>query len=59
MPTSVYKVQPVDGATPPEMFSRWMKVVAVSLWPPVGPSVSILFIGVLMVAGAPPSSPTR
>ena len=38
MPTSVDKVQPVDGATPPEVFSRWMKVVTVSLSPPVGPS---------------------
>src|SRR4030095_2510019 len=38
MPTSVDKVQSVDGATPPEVFSRWMKVVAVSVWPPVGPS---------------------
>jgi hypothetical protein len=29
---------PVEGAIPPEVFSRWMKVVLVSLWPPVGPS---------------------
>src|SRR4030095_5464676 len=25
------------GATPPEVFSRWMNVVFVSLFPPVGP----------------------
>jgi hypothetical protein len=37
-PTSVGREQPVEGATPPEVFSRWMKVVAVSVSPPVGPS---------------------
>ena len=31
--------QPVDGAIPPAVFSRWMKVVGVSLSPPVGPSL--------------------
>ena len=30
--------QPLEGATPPEVFSRWMKVVAVSVSPPLGPA---------------------
>src|SRR2546423_6684701 len=34
---SVDEAQPVDGASPPEVFSRWMKVVSASASPPVGP----------------------
>jgi hypothetical protein len=38
VPTFMDEVQPIDGATPPEVFTRWMKVVADSVLPPVGPS---------------------
>src|SRR6266568_2054473 len=31
------ELQPVDGASPPVVFSRWTKVVFVSVSPPVGP----------------------
>ena len=31
-------MQSSDGATPPEVFSRWMKVVAANVPPPVGPT---------------------
>src|SRR5207302_11436636 len=31
------ELQPFDGATPPEVFNRWMKVVSDSVSPPVGP----------------------
>src|SRR4051812_48229879 len=31
-------VQPSGGATPPNVFTRWMKVVRVNLRPPVGPA---------------------
>src|SRR5262245_3736719 len=37
VPASVIKSQPVDGATPPTVFTRWMNVVAASVLPPVGP----------------------
>src|SRR4029453_7714885 len=37
-PTCVESEQPLEGATPPEVFTRWMKVVTVSVSPPVGPS---------------------
>src|SRR6266508_1071208 len=33
----VTELQPVDGASPPVVFSRWTKVVFASLSPPVGP----------------------
>src|SRR3954447_12181495 len=29
---------PVDGATPPDVFTRWMNAVLVRVSPPVGPS---------------------
>ena len=32
------ELQSVAGATPPTVFTRWMKVVTVSLPPPVGPA---------------------
>src|SRR5262245_45971789 len=35
---SVDTPQPVEGAAPPTVFNRWMKVVLVSLSPPVGPA---------------------
>src|SRR5262245_52827390 len=38
LPMSAGELQPVDGATPPDVFTRWTKVVGVSLSPPVGPS---------------------
>ena len=34
---SAVERQPVEGATPPWVLSRWMKVVFVSLSPPVVP----------------------
>src|SRR4029453_9442121 len=40
MPMSVDTEQPVMGAIPPEVFSRWIKAVRVSLAPPVGPCCS-------------------
>src|SRR5512144_719896 len=36
-PTSANESQPVDGASPPEVFTRWTKVVGVSLLLPIGP----------------------
>src|SRR4030042_1951156 len=38
LPTSASWEQPLDGATPPEVFSRWMKVVCDSVSSPLGPS---------------------
>src|SRR5262245_55964184 len=35
---SVGSLQPFDGAAPPTVFNRCMKVVLVSLSPPVGPA---------------------
>src|SRR5438874_2190911 len=35
---SFMEVHSSDGATPPEVFSRWIKVVIVSVSPPVGPT---------------------
>src|SRR5262249_30020625 len=32
------EVQALDGASPPEVWTRWMKVVGVSVSPPFGPS---------------------
>ena len=37
-PMSAGELQPVVGATPPTVFTRWMKVVTVNLSPPVGPA---------------------
>src|SRR5262249_61778215 len=36
-PTFVDWLQPVEGAMPPDVFSRWMKVVCVRKAPSVGP----------------------
>src|SRR3954469_4486790 len=36
--------QPVEGATPPWVLSRWMKVVFVSLSPPVVPRSTPAFV---------------
>src|SRR5574341_864120 len=38
LPTSANEAQPVEGARPPWVFSRWTKLVSESLSPPVGPS---------------------
>src|SRR5512143_3852584 len=40
LPTSANWVQPVDGATPPEVFTRWTKVVCDSVSSPLGPSLA-------------------
>src|SRR6185295_1032574 len=37
-PRSVGRLQPVDGARPPTVFTRWMNVVSNRVLPPVGPS---------------------
>src|SRR5882724_1494961 len=37
-PTFSGWLQPVEGTTPPEVFSRWTKVVCARISPPVGPS---------------------
>src|SRR6185369_11407129 len=43
LPTSDGCEQPVAGASPPYVFTRWMNVVRVSRSPPVGPSCTPTF----------------
>ena len=38
LPRSAEDEHPVDGANPPRVFTRWMKVVPVSVTFPSGPS---------------------
>src|SRR5512139_3370646 len=40
LPTCAGSEQPVDGASPPTVFTRWTKVVFVRVSPPVGPSLA-------------------
>src|SRR5678815_5806057 len=43
LPTSDGCEQPVAGASPPYVFTRWMKVVRVSRSPPVAPACTPIF----------------
>jgi hypothetical protein len=42
LPTSVAALQPPAGAIPPAVFTRWIKVVSVILWPSAGPYWAML-----------------
>ena len=41
---SAGEVQPVDGASPPVVFSRWMKVVFANTLPPAAPFSTPTFV---------------